>query len=129
MCDLLSISRRGGLKTRPYIRCVKLGELGVPDVLVPGVAPLFEQARGVARDRAERGCPSERAGAGAANDLIERQHVGVAAHLRARLVERHMPETTHLARAPWPGAAEHPGMAALKRAVAQAWPDDEEPPF
>jgi hypothetical protein len=44
------------------------------------------------------------------------------------IVERRMPETTHLVRAGyWPGTAEHPGMAALKRAVAVPHEDDDVP--
>ena len=63
-----------------------------PDLaLVPRRAPLFEQARGVAGHRMQRRRPAERARARAADHLIERQRVGVRAHLGARFLDRHVP--------------------------------------
>src|SRR5262249_9227584 len=55
-------------------------------------APFFEQSRSVAGDRMERRRPAKRAAARAPPDLIERQRLGVGAHLFPRLVERDVPD-------------------------------------
>src|SRR5262245_6650258 len=54
--------------------------------------PLFEQARCVSADRPQARIPSECLGARAPNHLIERQRLGVIAHLRPRFVDRHVPD-------------------------------------
>ena len=54
--------------------------------------PLFEQPRDVAGDGVERRRPAERTGARAADELIQRQRVGIRAHLLARLRQRHVPD-------------------------------------
>ena len=62
-------SIRTGRQSEPAERVAR-------DSLVSRRAPLFEQPRGVAGDRVQRRRPAERAGARAADHLIERQRLG-----------------------------------------------------
>src|ERR1700686_1635225 len=53
-------------------------------------APLLEQACGVSGDRMQRRRPSERARSRTSDDLIQRQGIGIWAHLGSCFLDRHV---------------------------------------
>src|ERR1700686_51282 len=53
-------------------------------------APLFEQACGVSGDRMQRRRPSERSRSRTSDDLVQRQGIGICAHLGSCFLDGHV---------------------------------------